>query len=160
MDREEHALSLPVGGDTTTLHFDPARPLQVTLSIDTAQGIITLKRSHQEHQASPLPKEPSDALIRDTLHHASLEQEVAQIFATVLELPRDAVDSSTDFFACGGDSLATVAVVAAVEERFHLHIDPVTVFDHPVVSDLTVSILEHWRMKADAGLSRSEEALS
>ncbi len=161
MNWEEQTFSLPAGGNTTAaLHFDPARPLQVTLHIDPVQGLITLTTSLCDGQVTPPSAEASDTITREMLQQTYVEQEMVQIFSTVLEIPLDEVERDSDFFACGGDSLATIAVATAIEGRFHIHIDPVMVFDHPVVSDLAAIALEHWKSKGDTRWQPSEEGLS
>jgi amino acid adenylation domain-containing protein len=62
------------------------------------------------------------------------EQELADIVRDVLGVQRVGLDD--DFFELGGDSLAAVELVVAVEEHFGVQLSPSTLLDTPTVAQL------------------------
>lgn len=133
-------------GTATTFHFDPTQVARFSLQVDFQHGIITLQTqaAETEAEADTGPAEQSthntDELEKFALTQALLEQQLPQLFATVLGIPVEQVGSTTDFFEQGGDSLAIAALLSAIEERFHLQLAPDLIFDHPVLEDLTAAI--------------------
>jgi acyl carrier protein len=138
---------IPTHGTATTIHFDPAQVARLSLQVDFQRGIITL-------QTQPLESVPegettqegqtnrnTDELERTEVALALLEQQLPQLFATVLGIPVEQVEPATDFFEYGGDSLAIAALLTAIEERFGLKIEPDLIFDHPVLEDLAAALM-------------------
>lgn len=60
-------------------------------------------------------------------------REVSEMWAETLGV--QAVGPDDDFFKLGGDSLMATTLVALIEERFGVLLDPVDVFDFSVLSD-------------------------
>ncbi len=67
------------------------------------------------------------------------ESAMAQIWADVLKQPVAALDQ--DFFTLGGQSIASVQIVAAVQERFGVAVEPGLLFEHPTLTAFTQAVL-------------------
>jgi acyl carrier protein len=68
-------------------------------------------------------------------------EQLALIFAAVLEVPVGRVKSTTNFFESGGDALALAALLQAVERQFTLTLHPEDVFAHAELSQLAELLL-------------------
>jgi acyl carrier protein len=68
-------------------------------------------------------------------------EQLARIFAAVLEVPVGRVKSTTNFFESGGDALALAALLQAVERQFTLTLHPEDVFAHAELSQLAELLL-------------------
>ncbi len=161
-----YALPSPVDrrARAITLRFDPARTARLTLSIDAAQGELTVTVDTQTQEevhdlSQPLNHVPgcgprqipglstrsrppfpaSTASVSEGMgpqQQGSLSEHLARIFAGVLEVPMGRVKSTTNFFASGGDALALAALLQAVDRQFTLTLHPEDVFAHAELSQL------------------------
>ncbi len=135
---------IPTLSTATTFHFDPTQVAR--LSIDFQHGIITLQTqaAETETEGEPIQAEQTahktDELEQLALNQALLVQQLPQLFATVLGIPMEQVEPTTDFFEYGGDSLAIASLLSTIEERFHLQLQPDLIFDHPALEDLAAAI--------------------
>ncbi len=73
-----------------------------------------------------------------------MKKEIAVWLRTYLE-PHFAernmvVDDNTSFDALGMDSITRVELVAAIEEKFELDLDPVLGFEYPTIGSLSTRI--------------------
>jgi hypothetical protein len=147
-----------------TLHFDPARTARLTLSIDALQGELTVTVDAQTQEevhdlSQPLKHVPGrgprqipglSMLSRPPFpasttsasegmgpqQQGNLSEQLARIFAAVLDIPMAKVKSTTNFFASGGDAFALAALLQAVERQFSLTLHPEDVFAHAELSQL------------------------
>jgi amino acid adenylation domain-containing protein len=71
------------------------------------------------------------------------EEELADIFCDVLGVQRVGLDD--DFFELGGDSLAAVELVVAVEEHFGVNLAPSTLLEAPTVAELARRLVRRRR---------------
>lgn len=137
---------IPTLGTAMTFHFDPTLVAGFSLQVDLKLGIITLQTQAAETEAEAETGQAehtahnTDELEQFALTQALLEQQLPQLFATVLGIPVEQVEPTADFFEHGGDSLAIAALLSAIEERFHLQLAPDLLFDHPVLEDLAATI--------------------
>ena len=69
----------------------------------------------------------------DILGGRPLVDHLALCWAEILEAP--AVTADNNFFVLGGDSLRAVMLMARIEEDFQILLDPVEVYDAPVLAD-------------------------
>ncbi len=165
-----YALTSPVdrGTRAITLCFDPARSALFTLSIDAVQGELTVtvgapleevqdpsqpphhllnRGPHQIPGLSTLPRSPfpaSTAYASESIgvqQQGDVTEQLARIFAAVLEVPVGRVKSTTNFFESGGDALALAALLQAVERQFMLTLHPEDVFAHAELSQLAELLL-------------------
>jgi acyl carrier protein len=60
-------------------------------------------------------------------------------------LAKTEITADSDFFRLGGDSLAAVNLMVAIEERFGIKVDPVVIFERPRISDFAFAI--DWLLK-------------
>src|SRR3954470_5098025 len=68
----------------------------------------------------------------------SVLADLTTIWKAVLEV--DAVTEDDNFFMLGGDSLKAAALMVHIEETFGLLIDPIEIFEHPVLSEFAALI--------------------
>jgi amino acid adenylation domain-containing protein len=71
------------------------------------------------------------------------EEELAAIFCDVLSMQRVGLDD--DFFELGGDSLAAVELVGAIEEHFGVPLSPSTLVEAPTVAQLARRVVHRRR---------------
>ena len=64
-----------------------------------------------------------------------MEDKIRTLWALVLESQQSDLTSDTNFFECGGDSVAAIRLVA-LAHKYGIFIDAQTVFAHPVLSDM------------------------
>lgn len=138
-------IDIPTTGTATTFHFDPNQVAQFSLQIDFQRGIVTIQT--QASKAMPIQEEKqtdhnTEEIERTALTQALLEQQLPHLFATVLGIQEEQMQQTTDFFDYGGDSLAIAALLAAIEERFHIKLEPDLIFDHPVLEDMVAAIAQ------------------
>lgn len=62
--------------------------------------------------------------------------------------PDDAIDTESDFFDLGGDSLAVVSFCACLEEKFGREIHPSIIIYFPTVEDLAGELTAQFGDKA------------
>lgn len=55
-------------------------------------------------------------------------------------LAKPSVEPEDDFFKLGGDSLTAVKLTAHVNDAFGLDLDPIEVFDRPVLADFSAFV--------------------
>ncbi|GCE32134.1 hypothetical protein KDA_76180 [Dictyobacter alpinus] len=143
---------------TTTIHFDPN---SVKVSLDLQHGIIRFL-SQADRVAEPPATSGStvhtDALASEALQPREIKDRLSHLFATVLALPAE-VDDECDFFEAGGDSLALASLLLAIEQHLQVEIDPETIYDHPVLSDLAAVIVKQQK-QVRTGVSKREEVYS
>lgn len=153
-------IDIPTTGTAATFHFDPTQVAQFSLQVDFQRGVVTIQT--QVSEAIPIQEahttHNTDELERAALTQALLAQRLPQIFATVLGIPVEQMGETTDFFEYGGDSLAIAALLTAIEERFHLRLEPDLIFDHPVLEDLAAAIAQ--QQKAQPTTIKREAVLA
>lgn len=66
------------------------------------------------------------------------EKILAGIWEDILHCAR--AGRNYNFYDCGGDSLCAIHMLAAVEEKFGIHIEMKLIVEHPVLSDLAACI--------------------
>jgi amino acid adenylation domain-containing protein/non-ribosomal peptide synthase protein (TIGR01720 family) len=112
------------------------------------------KRASSTAPVAPAP-EP-----RDTGGYAApatlVEQILASIYAQVLGVDRVGVDES--FFELGGDSLAAMRAVAAINTALDVHLTVPTLFDAPTVRSLSRLLDEDSSLKEGSAVSRAGES--
>ena len=122
----------PAGIDTLIERFErilqamTADPMQRLLSIDSLDA--------DELSAEPVLQHPGT----DDAQPAPVgmaEQALADIFVQVLGVDRVGVEDS--FFNLGGDSLAAVRAITAINAAFDIHLPVATLFDAPSVRTLS-----------------------
>ena len=146
----------------TAIHFDPNH---IEISLDVQHGVISFAPKADgvadpftEHTATETTPH-SDALTGKALQPKEAKERLYRLFATVLGLPIDQVDDRCDFFEAGGDSLALASLLLAIEQHLQVEIDPETIYDHPVLSDLAELIVEQ-RKKARTTVPEREAVYS
>ncbi len=65
-----------------------------------------------------------------------VEQELAQVWADVLDVPVDRIGRDSDFFVLGGHSLKAVSLTNALHKAFHVKLDLQEVFRATVLSHM------------------------
>ncbi|HXY93803.1 MAG TPA: thioesterase domain-containing protein, partial [Acidimicrobiia bacterium] len=85
-----------------------------------------------------LPPPPPPVRHRAYREPKGNENDLAEIFASVLGIERVGLDD--DFFELGGDSLATVELLAAIADRFSVDLSTSTVLDAPTVAELALRL--------------------
>ncbi|UNC12334.1 amino acid adenylation domain-containing protein [Mycolicibacterium holsaticum DSM 44478 = JCM 12374] len=112
------------------------------------------KRASSTASVAPAP-EP-----RDTGGYAApatlVEQILASIYAQVLGVDRVGVDES--FFELGGDSLAAMRAVAAINTALDVHLTVPTLFDAPTVRSLSRLLDEDSSLSEGSAVSRAGES--
>lgn len=68
------------------------------------------------------------------------EKTLAGIWEDILHCKR--AGRNDNFYECGGDSLCAIHMLAAVEEKFGIHMEMKMIAEHPVLSDLAACIDE------------------
>ncbi len=90
-----------------------------------------------------------------------MEEVVANIWAELLQIPR--VGVLDNFFEIGGHSLLATAIIARIQESFHVHLPVATLFEDPTVAALTEKIeaqmweAEGWVVPPVESIPRREE---
>ncbi|WP_409303581.1 phosphopantetheine-binding protein, partial [Pseudomonas sp. KCJK8993] len=86
-----------------------------------------------------LPKPDANLQARDYVAPQSpLEQQVAQIWAQVLEVQR--VGLKDNFFELGGHSLLATQVVVRLREQLHSEIDVKSIFTTPTLAEFCAHV--------------------
>jgi amino acid adenylation domain-containing protein/non-ribosomal peptide synthase protein (TIGR01720 family) len=122
----------PAGIDTLMERFErilqamTADPMQRLLSIDSFDADELSAESVTRH---PGPDDAQRAPV------GMAEQALADIFVQVLGVDRVGVEDS--FFNLGGDSLAAVRAITAINAAFDIHLPVATLFDAPSVRTLS-----------------------
>ncbi|WP_330276270.1 SDR family NAD(P)-dependent oxidoreductase [Lentzea sp. NBC_00516] len=75
--------------------------------------------------------------------HEALLGELIGMAAAVLRLPANRIEGSRELSRYGVDSLSLTELVAAVNRRFGLDLDPTILFEHPALSGFADFLLEH-----------------
>lgn len=75
------------------------------------------------------------------------EKILAGIWENILHCGR--AGRNYNFYDCGGDSLCAIHMLAAVEEKFGIHMEMKLIVEHPVLSDLAACIDESGMEKAE-----------
>ena len=88
---------------------------------------------------------------------SQIEQKVAEIYASVLNLDQAAISMNHNFFDLGGDSLAALRLLSKVQSEFRISLGVPTLFEAPTVAQFTKEILERMvEMDTDGGGSRDK----
>ena len=72
-----------------------------------------------------------------------IAEEIARMLSRVLA--NASVTADSDFFKVGGDSLAAMELMAAIEEKFGLVVDAVVIFERPNIRDFAEAV--DWMLK-------------
>ncbi|MEQ9405053.1 MAG: amino acid adenylation domain-containing protein [Cyclobacteriaceae bacterium] len=64
-----------------------------------------------------------------------VEEKLAEIWSTVLKLPKSNISVSDDFFAIGGDSLKAASVIGRTNKEFKVNIPLMELFKSPRIKD-------------------------
>lgn len=67
---------------------------------------------------------------------------IEEYIRNVLPEQADAITDSVSFSAMGMDSVSHVQLIAAIEDRFNLKIEPTMAFDYPTVAALSQQVAE------------------
>ncbi len=84
-----------------------------------------------------------------------VEQQLATIWAELLDLPVDNIGKSANFFNIGGHSLLAVRMVAEVRSRLQIELPVATIFDQP-----TLESLAGWLNEQHADLADCRTAIT
>lgn len=79
---------------------------------------------------------------------ADVLPEIVRLYREVLATTSTTPESN--FFKMGGDSLSAIGVALAVEKRYGLKVDPVVVYERPVVRDFAEAVV--WMLNNPAGM--------
>jgi thioesterase domain-containing protein/acyl carrier protein len=71
-----------------------------------------------------------------------IEKQVAELYASVLNLDPASISMTHNFFDLGGDSLAALRLLALVQGEFRISLGVPTLFEAPTVAQFTQEILE------------------
>jgi acyl carrier protein len=130
------------GSDSMFIRLDPE---QAKRSCDPKQGIIVARRS--DDTTTRKETHSLDELVSALPELSHIELLLRELFATVLAQPLDRVSEQCDFFEAGGDSLALVSLLLAIERHFQVSLDPLAIYDHPVLSDLAVLLAKQGKIR-------------
>ncbi len=92
----------------------------------------------ESHQQTMQPPVSAPRLL-----HNEVEEQMQQLFASILDLDVRLVNSQTDFFDAGGDSLCVAALLSAIHQHYQVDLDPLVIFDHPVLGELLKVLIEN-----------------
>ncbi|HEY2495744.1 MAG TPA: amino acid adenylation domain-containing protein [Candidatus Angelobacter sp.] len=84
----------------------------------------------------------------------SIEEELAEIWAAVLEVTR--VGRHDNFFDLGGHSLLAVAMVSRFRDTFGIDVQVHTIFESPTIADLAEVIERSLQSRSDKGVARKQ----
>ena len=62
-----------------------------------------------------------------------IQNEIKEIIATELALSPDEIDNTKSFHDLGLDSVNSIFLLAKMEEKLDVYIDPLSVYDNPTV---------------------------
>ncbi len=130
------------GSDCMFIRLDPEHAKR---SCDPKQGMTVARRSDETTTRKEIvsPDELGSAF--PGLSHVTLL--LRELFTTVLAQPLDQVSEQCDFFEAGGDSLALASLLLAIERHFQVSLDPLAIYDHPVLSDLAVLLAKRGELR-------------
>jgi len=98
------------------------------------------------------PRTPNDKIDRDALPLPQLsqtdkklptteiEQQLAQIWSKVLNLPIDSFGTTDNFFALGGHSLLATQLLTRIQDLFQIECTLATIFSAPTIAELAVTV--------------------
>ncbi|WP_205880119.1 non-ribosomal peptide synthetase [Lampropedia aestuarii] len=86
-----------------------------------------------------------------TLHTAT-EQQLAALFADVLQVPLGQIDADSDFFSLGGDSLAAVQLLLLVQEQWQRNPGLGALFASPTITAFA-ALIDDEKVSFDSGLA-------
>ncbi|GIF17111.1 hypothetical protein Ate01nite_71430 [Actinoplanes teichomyceticus] len=101
-----------------------------------------------DRRALPAPQPDDPAGPAYVAPRTDAQRRVAAAFAEVLG--RSRVGAEDDFFALGGDSIASIGVTSRLRAAFGVQLSPRALFDHPTVARLAAALQEPDRAPAAA----------
>ena len=66
-----------------------------------------------------------------------VQQEIKTIIATELNLQIDSLNNSSSFYELGLDSVNSLFLLAELEERLDMDIDPMSLYDNPTIQSFS-----------------------
>ncbi|OMC52179.1 non-ribosomal peptide synthetase [Mycobacterium sp. IS-836] len=118
-------------GLLATMTTEPTRPLSSMDALDAGED--ARPGDHRDPTAPPAPQHPDAEGYRAPAN--AVEEIVADIYARVLGIERVGVDDS--FFDMGGDSLAAMRLIAAINTALSVRLTVRTLFDAASVRSLS-----------------------
>jgi amino acid adenylation domain-containing protein len=156
-----HLAAYYVQGDTSITDRDVRAYLSETLPsfmvparlhrVDTLPLTTSGKLDQLALTTAVRSPRPADATAVQNWDAPAIEQEIANLFATVLEIGH--VAPGDDFFDLGGDSLMAMEVAATLSEQLDIALEPTAVFDFPTAFSLSQTCAELRRDRAWDGLT-------
>ncbi|KKW67441.1 enterobactin synthase [Lampropedia cohaerens] len=80
------------------------------------------------------------------------EQQLGEIWAELLQLPREKIHADSDFFQLGGDSLLAVQLLLEVQQRWQRNPGLGALFGKPVLADFA-ALIDDAQVRFDSGLA-------
>lgn len=143
------------------LQLPCTQPYQLMVSVDPAQGSITLAESRQGQEGArwatplsalgtiPIRLQPqrismendlSIALAGESSEEEIFVSEVYHLLTSILHLSASEVHANTDFFDAGGNSLTMMTFLTALRMKLDLEVEPSVLFEHPQFADLASTL--------------------
>jgi len=110
----------------------PALFLKVAIIPRSQSGKVLLKQL-------PAVSNQIDNLRKYNPPVTKIENQLVDIWASILKLPRDKISINDSFFELGGDSLMAIQFISAAEEQ-SLHLQTAAIFDSRTIAELATLI--------------------
>ena len=68
---------------------------------------------------------------------SEIQTEIKKVIATELALNPDEIEDTKSFHSLGLDSVNSIFLLAKMEERLNVYIDPLSVYDNPTVKSFS-----------------------
>ena len=120
---------------------DRVRPHMVPSVVVVLDALPVGARGKVDRAALPAP--PATLPYREPLGR---ERELANLYMQVLGLDRVGLDD--DFFELGGDSLAAIELIAAIDEHFGVELSAPVLLESPTVAQLARRLVVHRQRNA------------
>ena len=108
-----------------------------------------------DNNALPLPTQIFREAGSFSMPQTSMEQEIAKIWAELLNIPLANISVNDDFFYLGGHSLLAVQVIYKIRELVNFAVPIKTIFSYPTIKQFTV-ILPKLRQNPEFKMQQQE----
>jgi len=115
-------------------------PYAVPRAVVCIEAIPLSSNGKVDRKRLPAPTLFATASLELVAPNGSAEQQVAQMFSSVLSTPIESVGATDSFFQLGGDSLAALRLLSTLRKCFGVQIGVPWLFQNPTVREIAASL--------------------
>lgn len=100
----------------------------------------------------PIPEMPDKD---NVLPKNATEEGLLNEFSDILNIDREKISTTNDFFALGGDSISSIRLIGKIQQEFNVRLTIKDVYCHRSIENLSTAIISKMNLKQDTILNES-----